>query len=84
MKPCALVLALGILLMVGCVDSPQPPKTEDMTDAIRLKARVFVPVAGVDKGLERYFEKRAEAQKTHVLVQFAVVPDLKKRQGLAE
>lgn len=53
-----------------------------MKDAIRLKARVFVPKPGLGDGLQSYFHKMAEEEMVHVLVQFDVIPGSDERKIL--
>jgi hypothetical protein len=60
----------------------QPSAAKDMKNAVRLRARVFVPKPGVDRELKRYFDEMAQEKTAHVIVQFAAVPSLQEREVL--
>lgn len=79
-----MVFILGTVLIVGCMHNVKPTIKEDMKNAIRLKSRIFVPAARIEKNLLKHFIKMKRLKRVHVLVQFDEVPDLAKRRDLEE
>lgn len=74
-----LVLIFIFFLLFGC-----EPQEKDMKNAVRLKARVFVPSKGIDPALKKDFKTQKKVEKIHVMVQFDSVPGLEQRKILHE
>ena len=66
-------------LLFGC-----EPREKDMKNAVRLKARVFVPSKGIDPALKSDFKAQEKVEKIHIMVQFDSVPGLEQRKILQE
>jgi len=81
------LLVFSILppLISECVSETQPQKAE-VSNALRLKSRTFVPAQGVDQELTKHIQvrKHEKQRRVHAMAQFYKVPDIPLRKKLQE